>query len=102
MPQVGEVFRQPQLGHTFRRLIDAESHAGGDRKARIYAARDLLYRGELARQIATFYQEQGSLLRNPTWRSSASAWSPRRTPPTATWTSTPVAPGARAPACCWP
>ena len=62
VPQVGEVFRQPQLGHTFRRLIDAESHAGGDRKARIYAARDLLYRGELARQIATFYQEQGSLL----------------------------------------
>ncbi|HEX2325201.1 MAG TPA: gamma-glutamyltransferase [Chloroflexota bacterium] len=62
VPQVGEVFRQPQLGHTFRRLIEAERGAGGDREARIGAARDLLYRGELARQIATFYREQGSLL----------------------------------------
>ena len=62
VPQVGEVFRQPQLAHTFRRLIDAEARAGGDRKARIAAARDLLYRGELARRIAAFHQEQGGLL----------------------------------------
>ncbi|MGH2355284.1 MAG: gamma-glutamyltransferase family protein [Chloroflexota bacterium] len=62
VPAVGEIFRQPQLAGTFRRLIDAEARASGDRRARILAARDLLYRGEPARQIATFHQEQGGLL----------------------------------------
>lgn len=59
VPQVGEVFRQPQLAATFRRLLAAGS---GDRRQRIDAARDLLYRGEMAREIATFHQQQGGLL----------------------------------------
>ena len=62
VPQVGEVFRQPQLAATFRRLIDAEARAAGDRAARVAAARDLIYRGEMAREIASFHQEQGGLL----------------------------------------
>jgi gamma-glutamyltranspeptidase/glutathione hydrolase len=43
-------------------LIDEEARALGDRKARIYAARDLIYRGALAREIGSFHKEQGSLL----------------------------------------
>lgn len=62
VPQPGELFRQPQLAATFRHLIDAEAQASGDRRAKIYAARDLLYRGEIARQIAAFHQAQGGLL----------------------------------------
>ena len=62
VPAVGDILRQPQLAGTFRRLIDAEARASGDRKARIAAARDLLYRGELARQIAAFHREAGGLL----------------------------------------
>ena len=41
---------------------DAAARATGDRKARIYAARDLLYRGEMAREIAAFHQANGGLL----------------------------------------
>ena len=62
VPAVGEIFRQPQLARTFRRLIAAESRAGGDRRDRIYAARDLVYCGEMAREIAAFVQNQGGLL----------------------------------------
>jgi gamma-glutamyltranspeptidase/glutathione hydrolase len=62
VPAVGERFRQPQLAATFRRLVDEEAQASGDRRDRIYAARDLLYRGELARRIAAFHGEQGGLL----------------------------------------
>lgn len=62
MPAVGEIFRQPLLARTFRRLVAAEAAATGDRKARIYAARDLLYKGELGQRIAAFHQEQGGRL----------------------------------------
>ena len=62
VPAVGEIFRQPDLAATFQRLTDAEAHASGDRAARIMAARDLLYRGELAQQIVSFYQGEGSIL----------------------------------------
>ena len=62
VPEVGEVYRQPLLARTFRRLLDAGARAPGDRRARIEAARDLLYRGEMAREIAAFYQAHGGLL----------------------------------------
>ena len=62
VPEPGETFRQPLLARTFRRLLDAAARATGDRKARIYAARDLLYRGEMAREIAAFHQANGGLL----------------------------------------
>ena len=62
VPEVGEIYRQPLLARTFRRLLAAEAGAAGDRKARIYAARDLLYRGEMAREIAAFHQANGGLL----------------------------------------
>src|SRR5919202_1825842 len=62
VPDVGEVYRQPLLARTFRRLLDAEARARGYRRERIYAARDLIYRGEMAREIAAFHQANGGLL----------------------------------------
>src|SRR5436190_1660178 len=62
VPQVGDIFRQPLLAQTFRRLLDAEARSSGGRRERIYAARDLIYRGEIAREIATFHQANGGLL----------------------------------------
>ena len=62
VPEVGEIFRQPLLARTFRRLLDAAARTVGDRKARIGAARDLLYRGEMAREIAAFHGANGGLL----------------------------------------
>ena len=62
IPQVGEIFSQNDLANTFKRLIDAERRAGRDRRTGIRAARDLIYKGEIAREIANFYQKEGGLL----------------------------------------
>ena len=62
IPQKGEIFFQKDLANTFRRMVDAERGAGGDREAGIKAARDLIYMGEIAREIAEFYVQEGGLL----------------------------------------
>ena len=62
VPQVGEIFVQKDLANTFKRMIGAERCAGGNRHAGIQAARDLIYKGEIAHQIADFYAQEGGLL----------------------------------------
>jgi gamma-glutamyltranspeptidase/glutathione hydrolase len=62
VPQVGDLFVQKDLANTFRRMIEAERRASGDRGAGIKAARDLIYKGAIARAIADFHQREDSLL----------------------------------------
>ncbi len=62
LPEVGDVFRNPSLAHTFERLLQAERDAAGDRAAGLHAALDLFYRGEIAQQIVDFAQREGGLL----------------------------------------
>lgn len=59
---VGRLFQQPDLASTFQRMIESERHGGGDRRNGIQAARDLIYRGDIAREIAEFHARAGSLL----------------------------------------
>jgi gamma-glutamyltranspeptidase/glutathione hydrolase len=62
-PEAGEVFVQKDLGRTMRRLVAAEASArAASREAGLEAARDLFYRGDIAREITTFYQAEGGLL----------------------------------------
>ncbi|MCC6539556.1 MAG: gamma-glutamyltransferase, partial [Bryobacterales bacterium] len=61
----GEVFRQPELAATLRRLADVEAKAlaaGKTREQAIDAVRDFFYRGEIARKIAAFVKEHQGLL----------------------------------------
>lgn len=63
-PQVGEIFRQPELAATLRKLVQAEHDAlaaGKDRKAAIMAAYDRFYRGDIARELVRSTREQGGL-----------------------------------------
>jgi len=63
LPEAGEIFAQPDLARTIRRLLDAEAGAtGSGRQSGLRAARDLFYRGDIAREIAAFYASQGGLL----------------------------------------
>ena len=64
-PEAGEVFRQPDLAATLRKLVAAERaarRAGKDRKAAIYAAYDRFYRGDIARELVRGVQEEGGLI----------------------------------------
>ncbi|MBV9503378.1 MAG: gamma-glutamyltransferase family protein [Acidobacteriia bacterium] len=65
-PVVGEIFRQPELAHTLRAMVDAEKKvlaAGGSREKAIDAVRDYFYRGEIAHKIDEFSKQNGGLLR---------------------------------------
>ncbi|TLY64260.1 MAG: gamma-glutamyltransferase family protein [Gammaproteobacteria bacterium] len=63
-PQPGEIFHQPDLAATLRKLVEAERQAlaaGKDRKAAIYAAYDRFYKGDIARELVRATRELGGL-----------------------------------------
>ena len=63
-PEPGEMFRQPDLAATLRKLVEAEKKAldqGKSRKEAIYAAYDRFYRGDIAQEIVRGVREQGGL-----------------------------------------
>jgi len=62
-PRVGELLVQSDLGALFRRLVTIESaHTTRGRAAAIMAARDALYRGDIAAEIAAFLGAEGCAL----------------------------------------
>ncbi len=63
-PYPGEIFRQPDLAATLRRLVEAEQQAlkaGKNRRDAIYAAYDRFYTGDIAREFVRGSQELGGL-----------------------------------------
>ncbi len=63
-PDPGEIFRQPDLAATLRKLVEAERQAlaaGKTRKEAIQAAYDLFYTGDIARELVRSTREQGGL-----------------------------------------
>jgi gamma-glutamyltranspeptidase/glutathione hydrolase len=100
-PQAGEMFRQPELAATLRKLVEAEQAAlaaGADRKAAIMAAHDRFYRGDIAAEIARATREAGGLIT----REDLANWRPKFEEPVSvnyrgidvykltTWTQGPV------------
>jgi gamma-glutamyltranspeptidase/glutathione hydrolase len=62
-PVVGEMFYQKDLAATWRRLVVVEeSHRAQGREPALQAARDVIYKGELAEKIVAFCQAEGGLL----------------------------------------
>ena len=64
--RTGEIFRQPDLAHTLRAMVEIEKKAlagGATREAAIDKVRDYFYRGEIARKIDAFSKANGGLLR---------------------------------------
>ena len=63
-PEPGEIFRQPDLAATLRKLVEAERRAlaaGRNRKAAIYAAYERFYRGDIAHDLVGAVRELGGL-----------------------------------------
>ncbi len=64
-PLAGEMFRQPDLAATLRKLTEAEAAAltaGKSRKEAILAAYERFYRGDIADEFVRGVQEQGGLI----------------------------------------
>ncbi len=60
----GEIWKNPDLACTLRRLVEAEKEAAGKgRQAALKAARDRFYKGDIAREMAQFSEENGGLFR---------------------------------------
>jgi len=64
-PRPGEIFRQPDLAATLRKLVEAEAAAlaaGKSRQQAIMAAYERFYRGDIADEFVRGVQEQGGLI----------------------------------------
>ena len=64
-PAAGEIFRQPELAATLRKLVEAEANAlaaGKSRKEALQAAYDRFYRGDIAEEFVRGAREEGALI----------------------------------------
>lgn len=64
-PDAGEIFVQKDLLTTLQKMVNAEQQAlakGKSRKEAIYAAYDLFYKGEIAKEFSRGCREQGGLI----------------------------------------
>jgi gamma-glutamyltranspeptidase / glutathione hydrolase len=63
-PKPGDIFRNPDLARTLKKLVEAEKqNAGKGRHEALKAARDRFYKGDIARELAKFSEENGGLFR---------------------------------------
>src|SRR5437763_4518777 len=63
-PQAGEIFRNPDLARTMRRLVEAETqNKSKGRHEALKAARDRFYKGDIAREMAAFSEANAGLFR---------------------------------------
>lgn len=64
-PAPGEIFRQPDLAATLRKLVETEQRAlkqGKSRKEAILAANDRFYKGDIAQEFVRGSREEGGLI----------------------------------------
>ena len=62
VPRSGEKFVQSDLARTLQYMADQDRAAGPDREAGLRAAHDAFYRGDIAREIVRFQQQEGGYL----------------------------------------
>jgi gamma-glutamyltranspeptidase/glutathione hydrolase len=63
-PKPGDIFKNVDLARTLKKLIESEKAAASKgRKEALKAARDRFYKGDIAREMAKFSEENGGLFR---------------------------------------
>ena len=64
LPKAGDVFRNRDLARTLRNLVEAEqANKAKGRHEALRAARDRFYKGDIARELASFSEASGGLFR---------------------------------------
>jgi gamma-glutamyltranspeptidase/glutathione hydrolase len=77
VPFAGELFKMPALAMTFQKLVDAEAQAlaqGADRVEALQAAFERFYNGDIADEMARFYEENGGLFRQEDFSRYQASW----------------------------
>jgi gamma-glutamyltranspeptidase/glutathione hydrolase len=62
VPETGDLYKMPDLARTLEKLVEAEQaarRAGKNRSEALTAAFDRFYRGDIAEEMAKFYEENG-------------------------------------------
>src|SRR5690348_15342945 len=63
-PKSGEIFKNPDLARTLKKLVEAErANKAKGRHEALKAARDRFYKGDIAREMAAFSEQNGGLFR---------------------------------------
>ncbi len=62
VPKPGEIVHMPDLARTLRQMAAVEKKAHGDRVAKLRAVHDLFYKGDIAKRIAAFNEQNGGLI----------------------------------------
>jgi gamma-glutamyltranspeptidase/glutathione hydrolase len=63
-PKAGEIFRNPDLARTLKKLVEAEkANQAKGRNVALKATRDRFYKGDIAREMASFSAANGGLFR---------------------------------------
>ncbi len=76
-PVAGELFKMTALALTFQKLVDAEAQAlanGADRVEALQAAFDRFYKGDIANEMARFYEVNGGLFRLEDFSRYQASW----------------------------
>jgi gamma-glutamyltranspeptidase/glutathione hydrolase len=61
-PKVGDLFIQSDLAKSLQYMADQESAKQGTRQEKLQAAHDAFYKGDIAKAIVKFHEENGGLL----------------------------------------
>ncbi|MGC1646868.1 MAG: gamma-glutamyltransferase [Candidatus Sulfotelmatobacter sp.] len=63
-PKAGEILKNPDLARTLKRLVEAEkANQSKGRHEALKAARDRFYKGDIAKELASFSEANGGLFR---------------------------------------
>ncbi|HEY3134817.1 MAG TPA: gamma-glutamyltransferase [Blastocatellia bacterium] len=63
-PKAGDIFRNPALARTLKKLVEAEKqNVSKGRRAALQAARNRFYKGDIAKEMAAFSEANGGLFR---------------------------------------
>ncbi len=62
VPKPGEIVHMPNLAATLREMVAAEKKAHGNRAAKLRAVHDVFYKGDIAKRIASFNEQNGGLI----------------------------------------
>jgi gamma-glutamyltranspeptidase/glutathione hydrolase len=62
VPHPGDLVHMQNLAATLREMAAAEKKARGNRAAKLHAAHDVFYKGDIARRIAAYNDQNGGLI----------------------------------------